>query len=123
MSRRAPKPKAPKRIWDNCLPLGYVQKAQKLRLNVELVARNGTIFINVREFYCRRDEVDNYKPSFKGCVIPIAYPDEDGSMVSCAPAVISLFSTALSLSKDFELYDEDHAVYETEKEEDNATAN
>ena len=114
----ARKPKAPKRIWDNSQQIGFVQKAPKLRVNMELVARDGIKYINLREFYCRRDEVDNYKPSIKGLVIPVVLPHEDGTSTSVAENFYAMFAQAMKAAEEFELYNEANAVYEKLKEDD-----
>ena len=115
------KEKAPKRIWDNCKQIGFIQKAPKLRINLELVARDGIKYLNIREFYCRKDEVDNYKPSLKGIVIPIdmVHTDENEQATSTPVALpfIGMLTDAIKEADNFELYDEANAVYAQPKED------
>lgn len=116
----ARKPKAPKVIWENSLNIGFIQKAPKLRIKVDLTARDGIKYLSLREMYCRRDEEDNYKPGIKGLIIPIDMHEqgEDGSVVTTPVAMpfIQMLMDTVERSKDFPVYDEANIVYEKIKE-------
>lgn len=98
-----------KKVWDNCKFIGEVQKTGSTKYKVELVARDGVKYINIREWYKRKRD-NEYKPGRNGIAVPIEIPinEEVTDVISEFMRVVGL---AINESNDFELEDEENAVY------------
>lgn len=100
-------------VWDNCVLLGEIYKSNRTKLKVELVARDGIKYINVREWYMRkRDEV--WKPGLTGFAIPIALPINENIEMP-AQELLALMNKGMEMAADFAIEDPDNAVWYTPK--------
>lgn len=99
----------PKKIWDNCKFIGEVKKSDRTKLRVELVARDGVRYINVREWYMKKSE-GIWKPGLGGFAIPVKIPIE-GQVVQPAEELIKLMQSVIEEAPDFPLEDEANAVW------------
>ena len=98
-----------KRIWDNCELIGEVMKTGSSKLKVELTARDGVKYLNIREWYMtKREQV--WKPGMNGVAIPIAIPIE-GKVAQPVANIVELINIALAKAPDFEIENEANAVY------------
>lgn len=120
--RKPPKPKGPKRIWDNFQEIGEVQKSASIKFVIAAAVRNGVKYINIREFYKRKKD-DVWMPGRDGITIPILVPlEENTKQIEPYKDMIKLLTDAAEVLKDIELYDEEHAVYAKPKEETSTNA-
>ena len=104
----------PKKVWDNCQLIGDVMKSASKRLRVELVAKDGIKYINIRGWYKRKaDEV--WMPELAGIAVPVLIP-VDGSNVASAEQLIKHMQEALIQAPSFEIENEANAVWYTPKE-------
>jgi hypothetical protein len=100
-----------KRLWDNCQIIGEVQKSEGKKYVVELVARDGIKYINVREWYKKKSE-SIWRPDRAGIAIPYMQPVQDGERVIYpADDLMKLIKEADGLAPDFEIEDEDNMVW------------
>jgi hypothetical protein len=104
--------KVPRKIWDNCKLIGEIQKSPSTRLRVELVARDGVKYINVREWYIKKSE-GIWKPGMSGLAIPVQLPI-DGNLANVAHDLTNMVLDAVSQSSNFAIEDESNAVYAKE---------
>lgn len=98
-----------KLVWDNCKLLGEVQKAPSSKLRVELVARDGIKYINIREWYMKKSE-NVWKPGLSGFAIPINLPI-DGTIVAPTGELMMFISKGINEAHDFAIQDEANAVW------------
>lgn len=99
----------PKKIWDNCKFIGEVQKSERTKLRVELVARDGVRYINVREWYMKKSE-GVWKPGLGGFAVPVRIPIEE-HIVQPAEELVKLMQKAIEEAPNFPLEDEANAVW------------
>lgn len=99
----------PKKIWDNCKFVGEVKKSASTKLRIELVARDGVKYVNIRDWYMTKKEQE-WKPGIAGFAVPIALPI-DGSTQDVARQLLNIVSEAIGQAADFKLDDPDHAVW------------
>jgi hypothetical protein len=104
----------PKVIWDNCEFIGEVQKSDRLKLRVELVAKDGVKYINIREWYLKIS-TDEWKPGFNGVAIPLMIP-VDGNITHVFNEILDLATKATVRAVDFPIEDERNKVYAIKKE-------
>lgn len=99
-----------KRLWDNYRKVGEVRKNNKIKIVVGAGIRDGVRYINIREFYQRKDEV--WKPGRDGLTIPLKVPIENATQIiePWAQLAALLLKTA-DVLESMELADEEHAVY------------
>lgn len=100
-------------IWDNCWLIGEVAKSDRLKIRVELVARDGVKQINVREWYFKKT-TQEWKPGLNGFSIPLLIPMA-GELVKPCDALIPLFKEAIDKSVDFPIEDKNNIVYSLRK--------
>ncbi|NLD21644.1 MAG: hypothetical protein GX664_04060 [Bacteroidales bacterium] len=98
-----------KKVWDNCKFIGEVKKSERTKLRVELVARDGVRYINVREWYMKKSE-GIWKPGLSGFAIPVKIPIE-GQVVQPAEELIKLMQKVIEEAPSFPLEDEANAVW------------
>jgi hypothetical protein len=103
----------PKKIWDNCILIGDVFKSPSTKLRVELVAREGVKYVNIREWYKRKKD-NEWKPGLSGFAIPVMIPI-DGEVTAPAMDLITTIQEALDKAPSFEIDDEDNAVWSVPK--------
>lgn len=103
----------PKRIWDNHKEIGEVVKAKKTKIIVSLTATKGVKYINIREWYQKRNE-EIWRPGINGISIPIQSPVE-GQIEEVAYNLIKVMAATIVESKDFPL--EGNIIYVKEKTE------
>lgn len=111
----APKPKPPKRIWDNYEVIGEVQKSGRIKFVVAAAMRDGVRYINIREFYCRKKDGE-WRPGRDGITIPLLIPIDQGTkfLFPYKELMAVLRSTAEHLQT-MPLADETKAIYREEK--------
>lgn len=103
-------------IWNNCKHIGDVHKSPWTKYKVELVARDGVKYINIREWYMRKKD-SKWFPSSKGVVIPIAIPIE-GVVQEPLQAVLALIKTTLNEAKSFKIEDHENTVWSVPRNKD-----
>ena len=101
-----------KRIWDNRELIGELMKSSNTKLKVELVARDGVKYVNIREWYMKKSE-GVWKPGMSGLAIPIEIPIEN-KLKWPMSEVIVLINAAFVQAVDFAIEDEANAVYAKE---------
>lgn len=101
----------PKKVWDNCVLIDEVLKSPSTKLRVELVARDGVKYVNIREWYKRKRD-NEWKPGLGGFSIPVMIPIE-GEVTTPAMDLITTIQEALDKAPSFELEDEENAVWST----------
>ena len=102
-----------KRIWDNCKEIGVVKKSASTRLIVQLTARDGVKYINIREQYKRKSDTD-WKFGQGGFAVPVMQQIEGIDKMVTAELMV-LLATAANESTDFALHDSANAVYAVAK--------
>ena len=109
-----------KRIWDNYLEVGEVQKNNKIKFVFGAGIRDGVRYINVREFYKRQSD-GVWKPGRDGITVPLAVPVEEGTMILRPyPEFLAMLGKVKECLELMDLYDEENAVYAIPKEKKNA---
>ena len=105
-----------KRMWDNFVPIGEVQKAQRSKIVVSAAIREGFRYINIREFYFS-GRLQMWLPSREGISLPLIVPVDKGErMLYPYRGVRNLIQLAAEKVAGMELFDEAHAIYMPEKE-------
>jgi len=105
-----------RKIWDNCIEVGSVQKSDAIKITVSAAIRDGVKYINLREFYKRKKD-DVWMPGRDGITIPLLRPIKDGAeMIKPYEGLIRAMSRAADTLEDMELIDEENAVYAVERE-------
>ena len=101
-----------KLVWDNCKHIGEVLKSPRSKIKVEIVARDGIIYANMREWYLRQRDKE-WRPGMKGFAIPVMIPIDE---VKHYPAdeLARLIAEVIKESQDFAIEDPENAVW-TEK--------
>ena len=101
----------PKKLWDNYCEIGTFQKSERLRVLVAVGVLDGVKYLNIREFYCRKND-GQWRPGRNGIVVPIKVPVENGTkIIEPYEDFMTLLAAAKEVSETMELYDEDYAVY------------
>lgn len=93
------KDKEPKLIWDNIKPIGEVMKSKSTKIVIELVARDGIRYINIRDWY-KKKSTNEWKPSIKGLSLPLIYFIDEKNTTPAAD-IIKHMNEALEQAKDF----------------------
>lgn len=103
-----------KKIWDNRKVIGEFHRTASTKIVVELTAKEGVKYVNVRTWYKTRTS-DNWLPSRDGIIIPIEHPVKktDGSVEIMKPIteVVNLIKQAVDQSAEFAIEDEANAVW------------
>lgn len=104
-----------KRLWDNYLVVGEVQKSDKIKFVIGAGVRDGVKYLNIREFYfTKRDAV--WKPGRDGITIPIRVPIENGTkIITPFEQFKSALQDAVKILDSMDLYDSNNAVYVEKK--------
>ena len=102
-----------KLIWNNCKRIGEVKKSNRTKVVVELVARDGVKYINIRGWYIRKRD-NEWKPALDGIAIPIEIPIDD-KLAKPTEGLLELIQEALAQAKDFPIEDEANAVWAESK--------
>ena len=102
-----------KLIWNNCKKIGEVKKSNRTKVVVELVARDGVKYINIRGWYIRKRD-NEWKPALDGIAIPISIPI-DGKLARPTEGLLELIQEALTHVEDFPIEDEANAVWAESK--------
>jgi hypothetical protein len=97
------------RVWDNCKHIGEVITSNRTKIVVELVARDGVRYLNVREWYFKKS-TEEWKPGLAGSKIPIAIP-VDGNITFPCNDLHKLIAAGVNSSRDFEIEDKENAVW------------
>lgn len=105
--------KGPRKIWDNCQPIGEVMKSNSTKLIIQLVAKDGVKYINIREMYKKKSDTV-WKFGMQGVAIPLSIPIEGQGLTNVDCELITAMEKARALSKDFAIEDEANAVYAKE---------
>jgi hypothetical protein len=90
-----------KKVWDNCELIGEVMKSPSIKLRVELVARDGIKYINIREWYIKKSE-NVWKPGLHGFAVPVAVPI-DGAVQTPTDTLCDLIAKGLEKAPEFAL--------------------
>lgn len=98
-----------KKVWDNCVTIDEVQKSNGTKLVVQLVARDGVKYINVREWYKKKSD-NEWKPGVAGISVPVMVAI-DGEPTTPATDLVDIITEALTRAPQFALEDEANAVY------------
>lgn len=101
------------KVWDNCELIGEVQKSERTKLRIELVARDGIKSINIREWYLKKSE-GVWKPAITGFAVPLLIPTEQGRIAPAAE-LQKLVAEAIAKAPDFEIENEANAVWAVKK--------
>src|SRR5690554_6023130 len=104
---------AKKLIWNNCKRIGEVHKSDRTKLVVELVARDGVKYINIRGWYIRKRD-NEWRPAMEGFAIPVNIPI-DGELANPTEGLLKLINEALAQVEDFAIEDEANAVWAENK--------
>lgn len=104
---------AKKLIWNNCIKIGEVKKSDRTKLVVELVARDGVKYINIRGWYIRQRDQE-WRPAMEGFAIPVSIPI-DGNLSNPTEGLLKLINEALAKVEDFAIEDEANAVWAEDK--------
>ncbi len=114
-----PRPKKPKRIWDNYKVVGEVLKSDRIKIVVAAAIRDGVKYINIREFYLRQKDQE-WKPGRDGITIPVIIPINKGTELihPYRDFDVLLHDTVKTLNS-MELYDEANAIYKEDKQNEN----
>ena len=102
-----------KLIWNNCKKIGEVKKSNRTKVVVELVARDGVKYINIRGWYIRKRD-NEWRPALDGIAIPIEIPI-DGKLTRPIVDIMEMVNTALDMAEDFPIEDEANAVWAEDK--------
>lgn len=103
--------KVMQRLWDNHKNLGEIMRAEAVKMNVDMVARDGVRYVSLRDFYKRRSD-GVWKPSSSGIVIPYIVPIKKGTeLLKTFEQVMELLTQAGEEFESFPLLDKEHAVY------------
>ena len=100
-----------KRLWDNYVIIGEVQKSSKIKFVVAAAVRDGVKYINIREFYFRqRDGV--WRPAKDGITIPLLIPINDGTQwIEPYVELMQVLADAKDTLELMALSDPENAVY------------
>lgn len=113
---KEPKEPKPRRVWDNYVVVGEVQKSASIKIQLAAAVRNGIKYLNVREFYKKKTE-EVWKPGRDGITIPLLFPLENGqTIIKPYEDLIKLLEATAETLEDIELYDEANAVLYVKKE-------
>ena len=102
-----------KLVWNNCKKIGEVKKSNRTKVVVELVARDGIKYINIRGWYIRKRD-NEWRPALDGIAIPIEIPI-DGELAKPTEGLLELIQEALTHVEDFPIEDEANAVWAEDK--------
>lgn len=102
-----------KLVWNNCKRIGEVIKSERTKLVVELVARDGVKYINIRGWYIRKRD-NEWRPAMEGFAIPVGIPIQ-GELERPTDELMKLIEEALSMADDFAIEDEANAVWTPKK--------
>lgn len=104
-----------KRLWDNYMVIGEVQKSDKIKFVVGAGVRDGVRYFNIREFYyVKRD--DEWKPGRDGITVPITVPIKKGTeFIGPFDNLIALLLESKSTLNSMPLSDINNAVYVDKK--------
>ena len=104
---------AKKLIWNNCKRIGEVRKSDRTKLVVELVARDGVKYINIRGWYIRQRDQE-WRPAMEGMAIPVRLPI-DGKLSDPMAEVSRMINEAMAMVDEFPIEDEANAVWAEDK--------
>lgn len=104
-----------KRLWDNYLVVGEVQKSDKIKFVIGAGVRDGVKYLNIREFYyTKKDAV--WKPGRDGITIPMQVPIEKGTkIISPFNDLIAALQDATKTLSGMALSDINNSVYVEKK--------
>lgn len=104
-----------KRIWDNYVVIGEVQKSDSIKFVVAAATRDGFRYINIREFYIRkRDNV--WMPGRDGITIPLkAGLNKGEKFIEPFKNMMKLLANTAESAEAIELINEANAVYMPKK--------
>lgn len=102
-----------KLVWNNCKRIGEVIKSERTKLVVELVARDGVKYINIRGWYIRKRD-NEWRPAMEGFAIPVGIHIQ-GELERPTDELMKLIEEALSMADDFAIEDEANAVWTPKK--------
>lgn len=102
-----------KLIWNNRKKIGEVKKSNRTKVTVELVARDGVKYINIRGWYIRKRD-NEWRPALDGIAIPIEIPI-DSKLARPTEGLLELIQEALTHVEDFPIEDEANAVWAESK--------
>jgi hypothetical protein len=105
-----------KLVWNNCKKIGEVKKSDRTKVVVELVARDGIKYINIRGWYIRKRD-NEWRPALDGIAIPIDIPI-DGKLARPIVDIMKMINTALDMAEEFPIEDEANAVWAEDKKKE-----
>lgn len=112
-----PKPphvKPPKRIWDNYIVVGEIQKSSSIKFVVAAAVRDGVRYINIREFYIRKTD-GVWKPGRDGITIPMVTPIDKGTkLLHVYTGFEKLLQVTVETLATIDLFNAANAVYAKE---------
>lgn len=100
-------------VWNNCKRIGEVIKSERTKLVVELVARDGVKYVNIRGWYIRKRD-NEWRPAMEGFAIPVGIPIQ-GELVNPTVELLELVEKALSMADEFAIEDAENAVWTPKK--------
>lgn len=100
-----------KRLWDNYIVIGEVQKSSRIKFVIAAGVRDGVKYINIREFYLRQRDGE-WRPAKDGITIPLLIPINDGTqLIEPYNEFIQVLADAKDTLELMELSDPENAVY------------
>lgn len=104
-----------KRLWDNYLVVGEVQKSDKIKFVIGAGVRDGVKYLNIREFYYTKYD-SAWKPGRDGITVPIRVPIEKGTkIINPFEEFISTLHDAVGVLDGMALSDINNSVYVEKK--------
>lgn len=94
--------KTDKIVWYNHEQLKIVQKTASSRLDCSLVTRDGVKYINIREMYRRKSDLE-WKYGINGFAVPFMVPGDDGEILYPAKELLEMLQEAFAKEPDFAL--------------------
>lgn len=102
--------KKPTIIWNNIEIIGAVEKTNRSMLQVELVARRGVKYVNVREWF-QRSGGGVWRPNgMAGFTIPVLMPI-NGVVEPAAQQLVDLLNEAIEKAPDFAMDNPEKTVW------------
>lgn len=100
-----------KRLWDNYVVVGEVQKSSKIKFVVAAGVRDGVKYINIREFYFRKRDGE-WRPAKDGITIPLLIPINDGTqLIEPYVELMQVLADTKDTLELMELSDPNNAIY------------
>lgn len=104
-----------KRLWDNYLVVGEVQKSDRIKFVIGAGIRDGVRYLNIREFYYTKKD-EEWKPGRDGITIPLRVPVEKGAkIINPFEDMMDAMTDAVKTLEGMALSDINNSVYVEKK--------